>query len=86
MLFYMSTPLRMHYRIHVTKNNELFCHVTRPSKPSRYINYGRFESFGGKKRFYQFRLLDGFFYVHLSWNKQFQKDGGVISRTSPLFA
>ncbi len=40
MLFYMSTPLRMHYRIHVTKNNELFCHVTRPSKPSRYINYG----------------------------------------------
>ncbi len=40
MLFYMSTPLRMHYRIHVTKNNELFCHMTRPSKPSRYINYG----------------------------------------------
>jgi hypothetical protein len=36
----MSTPLRVHYRIHVTKNNELFCHVTRPSKPSHYINYG----------------------------------------------
>ena len=29
----------MHYRIHVTKNNKLFCYVTRPSKPSRYINY-----------------------------------------------
>ena len=40
MLFYMSTPLRMHYRIHVTKNNKLFCHVTWPSKPSCYINYG----------------------------------------------
>jgi hypothetical protein len=36
----MSTPQSMHYKFHVTENNKLFCHVTHPSKPSHYINYG----------------------------------------------
>lgn len=46
---------------------------------------GRFESFVGEnKRFYHFRLLDGFFYVDLYWNKPLQKDGGVTSRTNHI--